>query len=547
MNDTLVPVRMINELAYCPRLFALEWLNRQWADSADTVDGRTVHRRVDQPGRTALPAADEDADRPVAARSVYLGDPGLGLVAKIDLVEAEGGRVLPIDYKRGAPPDIPEGAWEPERVQVCAQGLLLRAHGYACDAGVLYFAGARRRVDVPFTDALVRRTLDLRDLALVLAADDALPPPLVDSPKCPGCSLNGICLPDEQNLINGRTDHVRPLTPARDDALPLYMSIVGGSLGKDHDEIVIKDKGKEVGRARILDTSRVVVLGNASVSTHLLRELAARGVPVAYHSSGGWLFGTFMPSSGINVPTRIAQHRVAADPLASLRIARSFVRSKIHNCRVLLRRNGDPPEETLVRMRELAADVERCEGREELLGIEGAAARFYFQAFPTMLKGAMRLMFSMDGRNRRPPKDAVNALLSFAYACLARELTVITNGIGLDPYVGLLHQPRFGRPSLALDLMEEFRPVIADSVVINAINNAVVSPEDFVIRPTGVALTDAGRNRFIEVFERRMDEVATHPRFETRLSYRRILELQARFLGKVLIGEVAEYPEYRVR
>jgi CRISPR-associated endonuclease Cas1/CRISPR-associated protein Cas4 len=548
METVLVPARMINELSYCPRLFALEWLHREWADSGDTVEGRTVHRRVDQETGAPLPEPEDDGERPVVVRSVLLGDPTLGMIARIDFAEAAGGAVVPVDYKRGSPPDIPEGAWEPERVQVCAQGLLLRAHGYTSDHGVLYFAAARRRVEVRFDDALIARTLALRDEALAIARAPQPPPPLVDSPKCNGCSLVGICLPDEHNLLTGRTDVVRPLMPARDDGAPLYVRTAGASLGKDANEIVVKEKGQVVARARLEDTSRVVLLGNVGISTPLLRELAWRDIPVAFHSSGGWHFGTFAAVSGHNVVTRIAQHRTAADPARSLSLAKSFVRAKILNSRVLLRRNGlNVPSETLLRLKELSDDVAGCESLESLLGVEGSAARFYFQSFSTMIKGPLRAFFQMDGRNRRPPRDPVNALLSFAYACLAREITAITAGLGLDPYVGFMHQPRFGRASLALDLMEEFRPVIADSVVINAINNAVVDADDFLIRPTGVSLKDNARPGFVEVFERRMDEVATHPRFDTRLSYRRILELQARFLGKVLLGEIADYPEYRVR
>jgi len=538
---------MLNEVAYCPRLFALEWLNREWADSADTVEGRTVHRRVDAETRAGLPEPD-DADAPRVVRSVLLGDATLGIVARIDLVEAEGGVVVPVDYKKGAAPDVPEGAWEPERVQVCAQGLLLRAHGYSCDHGILWFAESRRRVEVCFDDALVARTLELRDVARAIATDGRLPPPLRDSPKCERCSLVGICLPDEHYALQEEGATVRPLYPARDDGMPLYARLQGGSLTKDGDEIVVRDRGKEVGRARIAETSRVAVLGNVTVTTPLLRELAWRDIPVAFHSHGGWFYGSFGPANGRNVMTRIAQHRAAADPARALAVARRFVHAKILNSRVLLRRNGeDVPDNTLLRLQELAADAARAESLETLLGIEGVSARFYFEQFSRMVKTGLRAAFAMDGRNRRPPRDPVNALLSFAYACLVRELTVIVGQIGFDPYVGYLHQPRYGRPALSLDLMEEFRPIIADSVVINAINNEVVQLDDFIVRPTGVSLGDAARTRFVGVYERRMDELATHPTFGTRMSYRRILEVQARLLGKVLLGELPEYPEYRVR
>jgi CRISPR-associated protein Cas1 len=225
-----------------------------------------------------------------------------------------------------------------------------------------------------------------------------------------------------------------------------------------------------------------------------------------------------------------------------------MIRSKIHNQRVLLRRNGDGVEdETLLRMKELGRDVAETADADALMGVEGAAAAFYFRSFARMLKSELRERFQFDTRNRRPPRDPVNALLSFGYACLVREVTNVLHGVGLDPYVGMLHRPRAGRPALALDLMEEFRPLIADSAVINAINNGVVGPEDFLVHPTGVALKDGARSRFIEVLERRLDELVTHPVFETRLSYRRVLEIQARLLGRVLTGELPAYPEFRTR
>jgi len=543
-----VPVRMLNEHVYCPRLFALEWLNGEWADSADTVKGRHVHRRVDQESREGLPEPNANEPRPAVPRSLYLGDDELGLVARIDLVEWDGELAVPIDFKKGAPPDNPHRAWDPERVQICAQGLLLRAHGYRCDRGALWFDAVKRRVEVPLSDELIALTMRHLEQARTVAKTMELPPPLVDSPKCSGCSLVGICLPDEHNHICGRGGEVRPLIPPRDDGVPLYVQSHGAKLGRDHQEIVVRQRGKEIGRARLEDTTRVVLLGNISVSTPLLWELARRDIPVAYHSFGGWFQGTFASTSGHNALTRMAQHRVANERPAALAIARRMVKGKILNCRVLLRRNGrGVPSEVLLRMKELSVDAERAKDIPSLMGIEGGAARMYFQQLPRMIKSELRESFLFEGRNRRPPRDPVNAMLSFAYACLARELTTIIQGVGMDPYVGFLHSPRPGRPALALDLMEEFRPILADSAVINAINNGVVQPDDFIVRSTGVAIDAPARKRFLQVYERRLDELATHAVFGTRLSYRRILEVQARLLGKVLLGEIDAYPEYRVR
>src|SRR5215510_9066992 len=189
-----LPARMLNEYTYCPRLFYLEYVQGEWAHSADTLDGRFIHRRVDQE-KGNMPTPEELADMPkLHARSVMVGSDTLGAVARIDLIENDDGHVVPVDYKRGAPPDIPQGAYEPERVQVCLQGLLLREHGYACDYGILYFAASQTRVTVEFTDVLVARTRELLRAARRTAETEDIPPPLVDSPKCPRCSLVGICL-----------------------------------------------------------------------------------------------------------------------------------------------------------------------------------------------------------------------------------------------------------------------------------------------------------------------------------------------------------------
>lgn len=205
----LVPARMLNEFAYCPRLCYLEWVQGEFAHSADTIDGRFQHRRVDQPtGNLALPPSpsDDDADAgdKIHARSVTLSDDTLGAIARIDLVEADGKCATPVDYKRGAVPDVPGNAYEPERVQLCIQGLLLRAKGYECRQGVLYFVASRRRVTIEFDDDLVRRTKSLLDETRAMAGAGRIPAPLEDSPKCPRCSLVGICLPDEVTFLKGQ-------------------------------------------------------------------------------------------------------------------------------------------------------------------------------------------------------------------------------------------------------------------------------------------------------------------------------------------------------
>lgn len=186
----LVPVRMINEYAYCPRLFYLEWVQGEFEDNADTVQGRARHRRVDhEQGGDEEAIGGSSLEAPIHARSVFMASEEEGLIARIDLVEFTGDVATPVDYKRGPVPDTPEQSWEPERVQLCAQGLILRANGYKCDEGVLYYVESRTRVRVPFDEALVRRTRELVSQLREVAAAGRIPPPLEDSPKCPRCSL----------------------------------------------------------------------------------------------------------------------------------------------------------------------------------------------------------------------------------------------------------------------------------------------------------------------------------------------------------------------
>lgn len=543
----LVPARMVNEFAYCPRLFHLEWVGKQWADNTDTDEGRWHHRVVDDGGGNVPPPGEEP---PRIARSVHLSSARLGLTAVVDVLESSDGAMVPVDTKRGRPPDVPEGAHEPERVQVCVQGILLREAGYRCDEGVLYFAGARRRVPVVLDDALVRRTLELILQLRELAERPAPPPPLVDSPKCPRCSLVGICLPDEVNTLTVRSSRPpRRLMASASAARPLYVTEQGAYLGKNGDRLEVRKKGDLLSTSRFIDVSQVSVYGNGQVGTQLLRELFDREIPVAWFSYGGWFSGLAHGLPAKNVELRRRQVLVEARG-DGLPIAKAMIAGKIRNSRVLLRRNARTDVASVVDRMALAAESAlAAENLPSLLGIEGAAARDYFGAFPSILRAEAKLpgAFAFEGRERRPPPDAINALLGFCYGLLVKDLTVTLHLVGFDPYLGFLHRPRFGRPALALDLAEEFRPLIAESVIIQVINNGEVKPRDFVSRAGGVALTRDGRRSVLRAYERRLEHEITHPMFGYSVSYRRVLELQSRLLAALVTGEVSEYTPLMTR
>lgn len=548
----LLPVRMLNEYQYCPRLAYLEWVQGEWADSSDTVEGRHTHRRVDKTSGDLPSAGELPGGEKLHARSITLSSNRLGLIAKVDLVEAEDGCVVPVDYKRGKRPHVPAGAYEPERVQVCAQGLILEEHGYRVQDGVLYFAASRERVRIPLDDDLRQLTRNAIDGLRLVAAGGTIPPPLVDSPKCPRCSLVGICLPDEVNFLKREQTPPRPLAVGRDESMPVYVQALRAKVSKSGETLEVSVDKKLTASARLAEVSQLVLMGNVYLTTPTLHALMEREITVSWHSFGGWFIGHTIGTGHRNVELRTAQFRASFDDAKCLRLARGLVVAKIQNARTLLRRNwkaGEPPEPLLDEFRRDIDHARRVGSLVELLGVEGNAAARYFRHFKKMLSTGESgsFAFDFDKRNRRPPADPVNALLSFAYALLARAWTVTLSSVGFDPYRGFYHQPRYGRPALALDLMEPFRPLVADSSVILAVNNGEIKPTDFTSAGGSVALDADGRKRFIAAFERRLGQETTHPLFGYRLSYRRLLELQARLLGRYLLGELDEYPNFVTR
>ncbi|MDX2227653.1 MAG: CRISPR-associated endonuclease Cas1 [Verrucomicrobiae bacterium] len=592
----VIPIRMLNEFVYCQRLFYYEFVEGVFVENADTVRGKSIHKKVDS-GKGEMPATNEkrkarnpeneaatsedDASPPlpevIHSRSVQMGSERLGVTAKMDLVEVTMGdalnpsaniEVCPVDYKAGAPKEGngTNELWDADKMQLGLQALILRDNGYVCQEGVIYYRATRQRVRLPITPELEEWILSQINRARDVMKGP-LPPPLVDSPKCVRCSLAPVCLPDETTLLAQVDTPVTPATQprrliaARDDERALYLNTQGYRVGCKDEVLLVRDKDKVVEEVRLRDVSHVALFGNIQITTQAIQSLCEMEVPVTYFSMGGWFYGMTRGHALKNIFTRIEQFRLAQDPVFCLGLAKKFVNGKIRNHRTLLMRNHvEPPEATVLKLKRAAEDALDAQSLDELLGIEGAAASLYFQAFGGMIKEEEELpglesspgsprpfTFNFTTRNRRPPTDPVNALLSLAYSVLAKDCTLAALSVGFDPYVGFYHQPRFGRPALGLDLMEEFRPLVAESAVLNCINNGVVSKSDFVRAGNAVNLTAAGRKKFFQMYEQRMSGIITHPVFDYKVSYRRAMELQARLLAKSLTGDIADYVPFTTR
>jgi CRISPR-associated protein Cas1 len=537
----LIPARMLNEFSYCPRLFYLEWVDDRWADNSDTAEGDLAHRRVDVP-TSDLPSP-EDAEFLGRATSVRLSSQELGVVAVIDRIDMRDGQSVPVDIKKGAP--ARDGTpWPADRVQILVHAMLLLEAGYRVDHAEIYYASIRRRVSIPVTRDALDEARELISRARAAAGEALPPPPLVDSPKCPRCSLVGLCLPDETNAMLARSElPPRRIVPRDPDHRPLYVAEQGVYVGIRGGRVRLTKDGELLSDARLIDVSQLCLFGNVQVSAQALGEFWSRGIPVLWFSYGGWLRGwaTGEPSKYVELRRR----QVAIHAQGGHAIARALITGKIKNSRTLLRRNARTDVTGAVaKLAQLAVQAEGCTRYDELLGIEGTAARLYFGDFTTMITTAQYPLvasFDLNGRSRRPPPDVLNCLLSFCYSLLVKDLVAVCLGVGLDPFLGVLHRPRFGRPALALDLAEEFRPLIAESTVINLLNNGEVQDRHFVRRTGGVTLTTDGQRKIIRAYERRLDATIVHPVFKYRVTYRRVLDVQARILAAVIVGELDEY------
>jgi CRISPR-associated protein Cas1 len=571
----LIPVRALNQVSYCKRLYYLEYVESLMTNNEHVEDGIFQHRRVDDPALQNRPRKEGDV---LHTRSVQLSSERLGLTGKLDVVEEKDGKAYPVEYKRGSGPAGYEGPayWDNDAVQLCAQALLLEEErGLTIPSGVLYYIGSKSRIEVAFDDALRAKTRQTIATIRELSESDAPPEPLPAElrHRCVGCSLLTVCQPEETlyclsrqplSVAEEAAAGITRVLPQGDDGAVLYLQEQGSYVGKRSEHLTVRKDGEEIQRIPLHAVRQVVVFGNVQVSTQALECLATLGVPVVYMTAYGRFVAALAPAVTKNVQLRVNQFRLFADPQRALALARAVVRAKIANQRTLLMRSlrSRTAEESAngaeaVRgsdepaARDMADLLRRLEGITDpavLLGTEGQAAALYFGEFGRMLKAPEPgSAFDFKARNRRPPRDPVNALLSFAYAILLKDCFSALCAVGFDPYYGFFHASRHGKPSLALDLMEEFRAIIADSVVLTLINNGVLTAKDFLIWREACQLTEEGRKRFFQAYEFRKATVVRHPVFGYQMSYGRMLEVQARLLAAHVRGDVPEYVGFTVR
>jgi CRISPR-associated protein Cas1 len=591
-SQPVMPVRRLNNYAYCPRLFYFQWVENIFQESADTVAGSTTHRNVDAPSRLdeeKAKALGENLPEGAKLRSLRLESEALGIVGMMDLVEGGPDGAQIVDYKKGSARRNSEGgreAREPESIQVGAYALLLQEHGVKVSGAVIYYAADKKRVPVEIGEELLTKTKQAITDAKALAASGHCPPPLKNDARCLGCSAYPICLPNESHWwakrrkpadldgqlnfsfaeqtedtvrdrilealdfaaeSTGKEPTLQPPRPGGDDGEVLVVQKSGAQIGQRGDELIVSVKGEDARKIPGQQVRAIYCYGAVQITAQAAETCLELGIDVSYFSPAGRFIGLLrgLPASGVDA--RRGQYRLFELPGVRLQLAREVIRAKIHNQRVMLMRNGDVPDRMTNMMASFRDSTESARDLTALMGIEGSAAALYFEQFESMLKQRDNWKFDWRGRNRRPPRDPVNALLSLGYSMLAKELTGVCHSVGLDPFLGFMHQPRYGRPALALDLMEEFRPLVADSVAISLINRGELGPEDFIRGANGTFLNDKGRRPFWEAWFRRLDAEVSHPEFSYKMAYRRMLEVQARQLWRFVRGEALTYHGFVTR
>lgn len=336
----------------------------------------------------------------------------------------------------------------------------------------------------------------------------------------------------------------------------LYLVEQGAELGCEGERLIVR-RGVEILQtvplARIEDA---VVFGNVALTTPALKRLLDANVTVTFLTVHGRYHGRLVGRVSAHVDLRRAQYRRAEDSAWALRMAQQCVAGKLRNCRALLQRfcrnRNDPPEAAVLAAQTLDGFIERAARTtrlSSLLGVEGSATACYFSGMRALFDPA----WAFDNRNRRPPRDPVNVLLSLGYTLLSHKLLGAVEAAGFDPYQGFLHQTDYNRPSLSLDLMEEFRPLLIDSLVLRCCADGRITHADFTAGKEDempVIMSDAGKRRFIAAFEERMRTEATHPDGADgrpgKVSYVRCLGLQARQLARCVRG-TGEYQPFAVR
>lgn len=544
MEEALVSVASLHALAYCERLYYLEEVERIRVADAAIFAGRRLH--------TEIAAAEDEGD----LSRLSFESAALGLRGAVDVLRRRDGRSIPYEHKRGksAGAKGAREAWRTDRIQVGAYAMLAEeALGQSIvEARVRYHAD-RVTVRVAIDDVLRGEVRAAVVRALELRQTVERPPVTSNERLCARCSLAPACLPEEARL--GADEDFVPirLLPQHAQGQTLHVLEHGAHVGRSGEQLVVRGLDGTETRQPIAELGQVVVHGFAQISTQALGLCVKHDVGVHWVTHGGGLVGSLAPSAP-TAQRHLRQFAALSCADVALGLARRLVLAKLETqLRFVLRATrGSARSETSLRaiaaLRRMLREAARAADAATLLGFEGNGAAAYFALLPQLVDEGLDPRMRFDGRSRQPPRDRINALLGYGYGMLYREVLVAIVAVGLHPGVGMYHRPRSAAHTLVLDLMELFRVPLVDMAVVAAVNRKTFDADaDFLESGGRVVLSDAGRRKAIEVFERRKADTWRHSVVGYSLSYARIIELEVRLLEKEWMGEGGLFAKLRLR
>ncbi len=518
MSEPDLTIGLVAHHAFCPRRAWLE-LHGETTDTAQVAVGVVDHQSVDDP----------TTSRSHRLRAVEVSSTVHGYTGQCDSVEvSEEGDLTLVEHKAN-PVRKRSDVTEPQRIQLALQAIALEEAGHRVTGGAVWFSSTRDRVDVPITSELRQQAInELRRTRATLSRRRP-PAPLEDDPRCTRCSHVTVCLPDEHR----ERRQARRIGVGDPLGRVLHLATPGTRASLRQGRIEMRQGDEVASRVPLGQVAGLVIHGNADVSSALVREILHRGFPIVWCAWSGRVVGWATPADGPNGDMRNLQHRLT--DAQKLAVAREIVRAKIANQRYILRRYGLGAREELARLMRRAQSART---RDELFGIEGNASKAYFK----QLGGALRPEWAtLRTRRARPARDPINAALNLVYSLLLTDVIRAIVACGLDPAGGVLHSATRNKPALALDLMEEFRPLVAESALLWAINNRELKAHHFTTTLDTVRLTDRGRKTLIAAYERRATNEFRHPQFGYRVTWRRAMEVQARLFLATVAGERDTY------
>ncbi len=529
-----IRVSALHALAYCPRLFYLEEVEELYTQDAAVFAGRRLHTELEK-------QEDEDWEE------LFLESEELGLRGRLDALRTRDGETIPYEHKRGRAhrdENKQPQAWESDRLQILAYAYLLESvHGITVKEGRIRYHADNVLIHVPLDDVGRATVREAIQQARTLRQSTHRPPVTNNERLCARCSLAPVCLPEEARLAHDREWQPIRLFPEDDERQIIHVLEPGTCVGRTGEQIKITRRNQPVETVPARQVGQLVLHSFSQISTQALHFCADQNIGVHFISGGGRYVGSFDSRQG-SIQRRICQYTALSNPDNCLELAQKLVLCRGQGQRKFLMRGtrgktkAEKLEKAIAQMKAVLKQVPQAKSLQSLLGLEGNLAAAYFRALPCLISPEVASELHFNGRNRRPPKDRFNAMLSFGSPLLLKDVMNAILTVGLEPGLGFYHQPRSQAAPLALDLLEIFRVPLVDMTVMASVNRSQWDIKaDFEIRGEQVWLSEAGRRKFVELYENRKQETWKHPVLGYSLTYRRLFELEVRLLEKEWSGE----------